>query len=98
MIVKVHKSDEKIILAVCDTELIGKKFVEQNRQLDLRSNFFKGIEMDENQVKKLMKQAYIINLVGIKSVGVGLAEGLVEENRIIKIDNIPHAQAVITKE
>ncbi len=40
MIVNIHKtSDGRRIIAVCDSELIGKKFEEHNLQLDLTSNF-----------------------------------------------------------
>jgi len=98
MIVNLHKSDGKIILAVCDKELIGKKFVEKNMQLDLTSNFYKGKEMSDEELGVLINKAYIVNLVGKKSVDFGIKKGIVAEKHIITVKNIPHAQAVIVGE
>ena len=46
MIVKIHKRDDRTILAVCDSDLIGRTFTEGERQLDLSSDFYKGEERD----------------------------------------------------
>lgn len=43
MIVKMHKTqDNRIVLAVCDNDLLDKKFEEGKMQLDLTSYFYKG--------------------------------------------------------
>ena len=58
MIVKIHKTQEgRIILAVCDKEIIGKKYEENGIQLDLKSEFYKGKEIEEEKVKELFKKA-----------------------------------------
>lgn len=99
MIVKQHKTaDGKIILAVCDSELIGKKIVQGNLQLDLTSNFYKGEEMNEEKIKELFKTAYCVNMVGEKSVQLGIKQGIVDKKRVIKIKEIPHAEAVIVRD
>ena len=94
MIAKIHKADGKVILAVCDSSLKGKCFEENGLQLDLKSNFYKGEEMDEKRLLEYFKVANIINLVGEKSVEVGIKAGVVDKKKIIKIKGIPHAQAV----
>ena len=98
MIVKVHRNDENIILAVCDKEIIGKRFVEKDMQLDLTSNFYKGKEVSDDKLCYLIKKAYIVNLVGNKSVQFGIKEGIISEDHVITIKKIPHAQAVIIRE
>jgi len=99
MLVKKHKTnDGRIILAVCDSDLIDKKFVEGDLQLDLCSDFYKGEERTDQEICELFKQAYIVNLVGEKSIGLGLKEKIIDKAHIIKIKNIPHAQAVIFTE
>jgi len=96
MIVKQHKTaDGRIILAVCDSELVGKKFVERELQLDLSSDFYKGREMEEEKILKLFKVVQIVNLVGEKCVKLGIKAGIVDKDRVIKIKGISHAQAVI---
>jgi len=96
MIVKTHKTENgKLILAVCDNDLIGKKIIDKDLQLDLSSNFYKGKEMSEEEAKRLFRYAYIINLAGKKAVGLALKEGLLNKKNILVIKNIPHAQILI---
>jgi hypothetical protein len=43
MIAKIHKTfDGRNVLAVCDSDLLGKKFEEKDLQIDLNSDFYKG--------------------------------------------------------
>ena len=98
MIVKVHKRSGKALVAVCDTDLIGKKFEEGELQLDLTSNFYAGEEVDEKAAGDLIRNAYMVNLVGKNAVKLGVDKGIIEESHIGKIAGIPHAQAVIEQE
>lgn len=98
MIVKVHKKDEKTVIAVCDTGLLGRIFEQDELQLDLTSDFYKGDEMDEKEAGDLVRNADVVNLVGRNSVKLGIQEGIIEERNIIEIDGVPHAQAVIVHE
>ena len=96
MIVKIHKtSDNRKIIAVCDKDLIGKKFEEHGLQLDLTSDFYKGEEKKEQEILELFKTAYIVNLVGKKSVELGRKTGVVDKKNIIKIKGVPHVQALL---
>ncbi len=97
MLAKIHKTPEgKIILAVCDSDLIGKTFEENNLRLDLSSNFYKGEETSKEKILELFKIAHMVNLVGKQSVELGKKAGIVE--KIITIKGIPHAQAVVVME
>ncbi|MBD3354601.1 DUF424 family protein [Candidatus Woesearchaeota archaeon] len=99
MIVKIHKSNEgRVILAVCDSELIGKRFTEGEKQLDMSSDFYKGEEMEEKRILNLLKSVHIVNLCGKESVALGVKAGVVDEENIIKVDGIPHAEGVILRE
>ena len=89
MIVKKHIRDGKLILVVCDSDLIGKKFEQENLQLDLTSDFYKGTQMPDDEIMNLVKRSYIVNITGEKSINF-FKKFLTEEN-IIKINNIPHA-------
>ena len=96
MIVNIHKTgDNKKIVAVCDKDLIGKKFEEKNLQLDLASGFYKGEEKSEEDTVRIFRDAYIINFVGKNSVNIGLKHGIISKDSVIYIRKIPHAQAVL---
>jgi len=98
MIVKIHKKDGRTIVAVCDSSLLGKKFEENNVQLDLGSDFYAGKEMDGQEAGDLLRNADIVNLVGEESVQLGMTEGVIDKENIIHVKKIPHAQATILHE
>jgi hypothetical protein len=95
MIVKIHKRDDRTIVAVCDSDLIGRKFEQGDRQLDLTSDFYAGEERDDKEVGDLIRNADIINLVGQNAVKLGLQEEVITQDHVITIAGIPHAQAVV---
>jgi len=95
MIVKEHiTSDNRLILTVCDKEIIGKRFETPDLKLDLSSDFYKGREKTDKEIIKLFEQAYMINLVGQKSVELGLNTKIISKKDIIYIEKIPYVQAV----
>lgn len=96
MIAKTHSNQGRLIIAVCDEEVFGKKFEEGDLQLDLTSDFFKGEEMKEDDILELFKKAYIVNLNGEKAVKLGQRLGLVSE--VIRVKGVPHAEGVIVRE
>jgi len=96
MIVKIHISpDGRKIVAICDNELIGKKVEGGRLQLDMSSGFYKGKEMNEKQVSELLKEPCILNVVGEKSIDLLIRKGIVDKKSLIKINNVPHVQAII---
>ena len=95
MIVKTHKTkDNRLILAMCDEVLIGKRYEEGEKQLDLTSDFYQGIKAEERAIIELIEGAYIINAVGKKSVELCIKKGVVDKENINKIKGIPYAYMV----
>lgn len=98
MIVKVHQTDNGTLVAICDSELLGKKFEDGKLQIDLTGDFFAGQEMDEDHAGDLLRNSYTFNLVGDKSIKLGLKEEVIGENDIKTIAGIPHAQGILVHE
>lgn len=95
MLVKIHKGlDGRIVMAVCDNELLGKKFGEGHLQLDLSGSFYKGDKKTEKEFLELIRAADIVNAVGKRCVSCLVKNQLVSKENIIKINKIPHAQIV----
>lgn len=97
MIVKKHISQGRLILAVCDTELLGKTFSNDECNLDLSSDFYNGEEMSKEETQNLMKQSYIINLAGEESLDAVVELGYTIKESAKLIENIPHAQVVVIR-
>ena len=89
---KVHESYRKVI-AVCDTDIIGKKFFEGNRQLDLRESFYSGENLEKEKAVHSLKRFKLddatFNIVGKKAIQVAIDAGLIDENGFDYVDGIP---------
>lgn len=92
MYIKIHKSYRNVV-ALADEEIIGKKFEEGKRQLDIRENFYKGKKVTKQEaIKFLQLQAdedATFNIVGEKSIQATIEAGLITKNSVRKIQNIP---------
>ncbi len=92
MYVKVHESEARIVVAICDEDLVGKKFSEDEKQLDITERFYKDEKKSEEEVVEIMRQADNLNLVGKETIDVALKNNIIEKEAIVTIKNIPHAQ------
>jgi hypothetical protein len=92
--VKVHKSYRDVV-AICDSDLIGKKFEEDNFQLDVKESFFRGEEISEESLKKIIedysREDSTFNIIGEKSINVALKTEIINNEGIKKIQGIPFA-------
>ncbi|MEM2822242.1 MAG: DUF424 domain-containing protein [Candidatus Pacearchaeota archaeon] len=92
--VKIHGSSPKIV-AICDYELLEKYFEEGKLQLDINRAFFDGqrlsIKEAERLLKELLEDYCSFNIVGKKAIELALKLNIVDEKRILKIQEIPVA-------
>ena len=92
MFVRIIKTYRDVI-AICDANLLGKKFEEGKFQLDVKESFYKGEEASEEKVIELIKsfsgEDATFNVVGEKSVVAALKAGVVSEEDVSKIKGIP---------
>jgi len=91
ILVKIHESGNSYIICLCDSNLIGKKFAEGNLCLNVSERFYKGREITERDIT-LIKKGVNLNVVGEESIK--LTSMYRKINKIIKIENIPHAIVV----
>jgi len=94
MNLKIHNA-YRVIIAVSDSNLIGKTFEEGKRQIIIRPNFFQGDEKTKEEIIEILidmnKEDATFNIVGQESISCALEAGIIQEHGIIKIDNIPMA-------
>jgi hypothetical protein len=92
MNVRVIKSKRDVV-AVCDSELIGKRFEEGKMQLDIKENFFSGKEMNEEETIKILEKMAdedaTFNIIGEKSIEAALKAGIISEESVCEIQGIP---------
>lgn len=94
MFIKIHRSYRNIV-ALCDAELIGKKFEEGIRQLDLRENFYKDKKVTHAQAVHTLQQQVqedaTFNIVGKKAIAVAINARLITKKDVAYIAGIPFA-------
>lgn len=94
-IVSKKSSPNGLLLVVTDAELVGKKFEEGKRQLDLTLKFYLGEEKTSAEVKELMKCGYVLHLTGVRAVLLGVELELVDDSKVLVIKKVPHAEVVL---
>ena len=94
MYMKQYDTEGQILVAVCDKEIIGKKFREGELKLTLETGFYKGADASENEVREALSCATIANIAGEKSIACAVECGCVDPDTVIFIEGIPHAQMV----
>jgi hypothetical protein len=76
--IKKYELGSDVMVVVCDTELIGKSFEDNELVLEITESFYKGEEATENEVVRSLKHATIANLVGERAVKCALDNGFIE--------------------
>ena len=92
MFIKIHQSYRQIV-AICDSELLGKRFEEGDRILDVRETFYKGEQVDTNRAREIMidlaKEDATFNIIGERAIKLALEIGLIVKSGIGRVNNIP---------
>ena len=95
---KIHRS-YRVVVAICDTDLIGKRFEEGKRQLDCRQNFYEDRKIDfKDAVKVIEMQSYedaTFNIVGPNSIKASIEAGIISKEDVDKIQGIPFALTLV---
>ena len=98
MLVKIHNS-YRYVVAICDSNLIGKVFEEGKFQLDVKESFFKGDEKSKEEIIKILKDMVredaTFNIVGKDSTQTALETGIISKEGIKEIGGVPFALVLL---
>jgi len=94
MYFKKHITKDRIIIAICDEKLIGKKFSEGEYVLDISERFYKGEKKSFKELEDILKNSENVNLVGEETIKFATSLGIINKDSILKVKGIPHAQII----
>jgi len=98
MRIKIHEAYRKVV-ALSDSDLLGKTFEEGIRQIEVKESFFEGEEKNKQEIIKILqdmqKEDATFNIVGEESVKTALEAGIIDEQGIIRIQEIPVALVLL---
>jgi uncharacterized protein len=94
MFVNIIKSYRNVV-AICDRELLGKRFEEGKFQLDVKENFFRGKEVSEEEALEIMRDMKLedstFNIIGERAVRTALRAEVITKDGVGEIADIPFA-------
>ncbi len=91
---KTHRQGKETLIAVCDSDLLGKQFREGNLHIDVYPDFYGEEEASLSEVENALLGATMANFVGCKAVRHAILLGYVDEENVLSIDGILYAQMV----
>ncbi|OYT27152.1 MAG: hypothetical protein B6U97_02305 [Candidatus Altiarchaeales archaeon ex4484_96] len=95
MYVKTHHVQGEVLVAACDCDILGKKFVDGEHVFEVSIDFYMGEKHKLNTLRSLYDKASILNLAGEKTIDKAIDEGFVDEGNVIEIAGVKHAQVVV---
>lgn len=86
------KEGNKVLLAICDEELLGKTLRDGKIVFKISEDFYKGKKISVDQAVSMIENSTIINLIGNECVKKAIENGYVHPEAVLKIEGISHAQ------
>lgn len=92
---KIYRVRGEVLVAVCDANLVGKVFREGSLKIEVKEDFYGTEDVDEKEVEDALRKATIANITGEMAVELAIRLGIVDKDKVLKIENCPHAQMVL---
>lgn len=92
---KVYRVKGEIVVAVCDSELVGKIFREGDLKIEVKESFYGEEDVNEEEVKRALRMATIANITGKRAVQLAIEMGIIDRENVLKIGDCWHAQMVV---
>ncbi len=92
---KVYRVRGEVLVAVCDSDIVGKTFREGDLKIEVKESFYGEREVGEEEVIRALRMATIANITGRKAVELAIRIGVVDKENVLKIGECWHAQMVV---
>jgi len=92
---KVYRVRGEIVVAVCDSELVGKIFRDGDLKIEVKESFYGEEDVNEDEVKRALRMATIANITGKRAVQLAIEMGIIDRENVLKIGDCWHAQMVV---
>ena len=92
--VKIYETAGDVLVAVCDKNILGKKFSFNELIFEVKESFYKGEKKTLEEIKPILEKATILNLVGVETVRKCIEWKYIRKDSVLHIGNTVHAQMV----
>jgi len=97
ILIKIHRSYRNVV-AICDSDLIGKEFESGKLYLDVKVSFFQGQEYKESEKEQALKvlQSQLakdatFSIIGKESINLAIEAGVIGSGNVSHVQGIPFA-------
>ena len=88
------KIGNNVLLAICDTEILGKTLREGKIVFNVKEEFYKGARVAIEEAVDMITNSTIVNMIGKNIVQKAIEKGYVHPEAVLNIEGVPHAQIV----
>jgi hypothetical protein len=92
--VNIRKTGKNILLAICDSEMLGKTLRQGKIIFHIKNEFYNGGKTTVEEAVSMIENSTIVNIVGKNCVEKAIAKGYVHPDAVLQIEGVPHAQIV----
>lgn len=89
---KVHETERGPIMGACDVEVLGKRLVDGELELEISENFYFERHVSPEEFLEVLESCMTANLVGEKTVGAYCKKNPDAEAAVVSIKGVPHLQ------
>lgn len=94
MYLKAYQQGSDRLIAVCDCDVLGRKFTQGKLCLEVSPDFFGNAKASLKEVEVALAGATMANFVGCRTVEHAISLGYVEKDNVLSINGVLYAQMV----
>ncbi|WP_247731706.1 DUF424 domain-containing protein [Halovivax limisalsi] len=94
MILTERRTPKGVLVAACDTEVLGETFEADGISLTVTEEFYGSDPVDLATARDALARADVANLVGHLAIEVAVDVGIVDEANVLEVGETVHAQAL----
>ena len=87
--VRITEYQKKIMLNICDADLLGKKIIQDELTINISQSYYGEKFVEREEAESLLKNSSIINMAGKETVSLSVELGIGSESGIKIISDVP---------
>jgi hypothetical protein len=91
---RIVKQGKVVLVAACDSELLGKTLMFGKIEFPVRREFYGGQLVTAEEALHNVRSGTTVNLLGERIVESALSAGLIHPEAVLYVSGIPHALIV----
>ncbi len=92
---RLYRFENDVLLAVSDEELIGRSVSRGEVEVHISEQFYGTETADQGELRSLLSRCTVANLMGERCVELAQVLGLVTEENVVHLEDVPHAQLAV---